>query len=111
MTNPVYGYKIKSIRGLEDQTEVQMIDNEVYKQFLSTKNSKWEGVSDKELLEQFINEFCLQESKSKWRQKLLQMFTIERIYPKQVLLWEGQIPDKVFMLFEGDVEVYCKAGA
>ena len=63
MTNPLYGYRIKSIKALEEGTEVQVIDNQLYKRFLSGKTSKWVDYTDKELLNNFIKELSIQDAK------------------------------------------------
>ncbi len=104
--NPIYGFKIVSIKATGDGTTIYRLDHALHKEFLGAGQArKW---FEKEIESKFPDTVNFSSASRKIKQHLFNSISMKIYKPGEILLKAGSMPDEIKFLAQGRIQVLQK---
>lgn len=102
--NPIYGYKIATIRAQTDGTTIYRLSHDVWKDFLHP--SKLKDWHEKEVESKFPKQVNFESASKKVKEQVFSNMYLKVFEPNDMLLEAGTMPKDLLFLVSGKIALY-----
>ena len=100
--NPLYGYRIKHITSCSARSEVLVVKNSSFRQFVSI-NSPLSQITESQLRDTVEKEFGLNGCSVRYKYQFFNLMHLKQIERNEILLKANTVPNEVYCVISGEV--------